>query len=604
MLALFSIMLLNNAVAQNTYWQQKINYNMNVKMDVENNKYTAETEITYYNNSPDNLHKVYFHLYYNAFQPGSEMDVRQQNLPDPDGRIGTRISKLTDDEIGYQKIIELKQNNKSVKWKVEGTILEVTLNKAIKPGGKATFSLKNEAQIPLQIRRTGRDNKEGVKLSMTQWYPKMAEYDNEGWHINPYIAREFFGVYGKFDVTIDIDSKYTIGGTGILQNPKEIGHGYSATKSKKSRLKWHFVADNVHDFAWGADADYIHDIVKLNDKTDFHFLYKKGNEKRTKNWKVLEEKMVLAFKFMNKNFGEYPYKQFSFVQGGDGGMEYPMSTLILGNGADIKGLVGLAVHESMHSWYYGVLGMNEQKYSWMDEGFTSWAEDLTMNYLFGKEGANPFEKAYEGYYRLQKSGKEEAMSTGADLYNSNYAYGRASYTKGSIFLAQLEYIIGTENMKTTMLNFFDKWKFKHPNPNDFKRVAEKVSGIQLQWYLDKWIYTTQHIDYAIKLVSTADNNTKINIEKLGDIPMPIDITMILKNGKKVKYYIPLRIMRGVKPTTNTIVQKAWPWVYPKYSFTINYNINDIEIIGIDVENGMTDIDKSNNYYPVKEFVFE
>ncbi|MCK5906790.1 MAG: M1 family metallopeptidase, partial [Flavobacteriales bacterium] len=343
------------------YWQQKIKYEMNIDMNVDTYKYIGESKITYYNNSPDTLRKVYFHLYFNAFQPGSEMDVRQQLLPDPDRRIGDRISKLTPEEIGYQKIISIKQGRKILEYNIEGTLLEVKLQKAIMPNSKTVIYLNNEAQVPKQVRRSGRDNSEGVKLSMTQWYPKMAEYDKEGWHLDAYISREFHGVYGTFDVKINIDKAFTIGGTGVLKNPQEIGHGYEQ-KGKKlkvsdaNKLQWHFVAKNVHDFAWGADDEYLHDVVKMNDKTDIHFLYKEGNEDRTKNWKELEVKMQDAFNFINNNFGEYPYEQFSFVQGGDGGMEYPMSTLILGNGKSVEGMVGLAVHESLHSWYQGVLG--------------------------------------------------------------------------------------------------------------------------------------------------------------------------------------------------------------------------------------------------------
>jgi hypothetical protein len=593
------------------YWQQKIKYEMNIDMNVDTYKYTGELKITYYNNSPDTLHKVYFHLYFNAFQPGSEMDVRQQQLPDPDQRIGDRISKLSPSEIGYQKILSVKQGKNELAYNVEGTIMEVKLQKAIKPHSKTVFYIKNEAQVPKQVRRSGRDNSEGVKLSMTQWYPKMAEYDKEGWHLDAYISREFYGVYGTFDIKINIDKNYTIGGTGVLKNPQEIGHGYEQ-KGKKlnvsnsDKLQWHFVANNVHDFAWGADDEYLHDVVKMNDKTVIHFLYKKGDNARTKNWKKLEAKMQEAFSFINTNFGEYPYEQFSLVQGGDGGMEYPMCTLILGNGKSVKGMIGLAVHESLHSWYQGVLGFNEQKYPWMDEGFTTWAEDLTMHYLYGKEGDNAHKGSYRGYYALQKSEKEQALTTQADLYKTNFAYGQASYSKGAVFLAQLGYIIGDENLNKTMLRLFNEWKFKHPTPNDLKRIAEEESGIQLQWYFDKWITTTEAVDYSLSSVSSANKETTVTISKIGGIPMPLDITVVLKNDKVITYYIPLRMMRGSKANESNfdrIELKPWPWVYPEYSFKIDATKEDIKFIGIDISERMADVDKQNNYYPQPEFVF-
>ena len=175
----------------------------------------------YTNNSPDVLNRVYYHLYFNAFQPGSEMDVRSRNIPDPDSRVGDRISKLKPNEIGYIKVTSLKQNGVTIKHETVGTVLEVDLAKPIQPGEQVTFDMVFNAQVPVQIRRSGRNNKEGVALSMTQWYPKLAEYDFEGWHADPYIGREFHGVWGNFDVKLTIDKNYVVGGTGYLQNETE-----------------------------------------------------------------------------------------------------------------------------------------------------------------------------------------------------------------------------------------------------------------------------------------------------------------------------------------------------------------------------------------------
>ncbi len=240
---------------------------------------TGKQKLVYTNNSPETLDRVFYHLYFNAFQPGSEMDVRSRTIADPDGRVKDRISKLDEDEIGFIKVNSLMQDGKNLTYEVAGTVLEVELAQPIAPGERTTFMMDFKGQVPVQIRRSGRNNKEGVALSMTQWYPKMAEYDFEGWHADPYIAREFHGVWGDFDVTINIDKDYTIGGTGYLQNPKEIGHGYDGPsmkpgKAKKGKLSWHFKAPNVHDFTWAADPDYVHDIIKGENDVDLHFFYK------------------------------------------------------------------------------------------------------------------------------------------------------------------------------------------------------------------------------------------------------------------------------------------------------------------------------------------
>jgi hypothetical protein len=263
--------------AQSDRWQQRVKYTMNVDVDAVTNRFTGQQKLVYTNNSPDILKKVFYHLYFNAFQPNSSMDVRSRELgktiingkPDWDSRVKDRISKLNDNEIGYQKIISLKMNGIVQPFKYHETILEVDLTKTIPPKTNVVFDMEFEAQIPLQIRRSGRDNPAtGVRYSMSQWYPKLCEYDYEGWHPTPYVAREFYGVWGDFDVTIHIDKSYKLGGSGVLVNAGEIGWGYDVPGSElkptvKAKRSWHFIANNVDDFVWAADPDYKHLVRKI-----------------------------------------------------------------------------------------------------------------------------------------------------------------------------------------------------------------------------------------------------------------------------------------------------------------------------------------------------
>ena len=279
---LFFILITSIAFAQPhpSYWQQHVDYTMDVKLDVKNFRYSGTQELVYTNKSPDTLNRVFYHLYFNAFQPGSEMDVRSISLSDPDQRVGSRIGSLNEKEIGYLHATYLAQDGESLAFTEEETLLVVPLAKPLAPNASTTLSMTFEGQVPKQIRRSGRNSKEGVALSMTQWYPKLAEYDHEGWHTNPYIGREFHGVWGNFDVKLTLHKKYLVGGTGYLQNPEEVGHGY-AEKTKKTKgknLTWHFVAPNVHDFAWAADPDYIHDIHKGPNGVALHFFYKNNPE--------------------------------------------------------------------------------------------------------------------------------------------------------------------------------------------------------------------------------------------------------------------------------------------------------------------------------------
>ena len=597
--------------AQNTgYWQQHVDYTMDVNMDVETYQYTGNQKLVYTNNSPDQLDRVFYHLYYNAFQPGSEMDIRLQNIKDPDKRMmedgKSRIASLSESEMGYLHATSLTQDGQPVTFTEEGTILVVNLAQPIPPGGKTTFDMTFEGQVPLQIRRSGRNSRENVALSMSQWYPKLSEYDFEGWHPNPYIAREFHGVWGDFDVKITLDKDYTVGGSGYLQNPQEIGHGYEApgtkVKTKGKTLTWHFKAPNVHDFMWAADPEYIHDTYEMEDGPTLHFFYK-DNPEFNENWKKLQPKTAAAMKFFSDNVGKYPYEQYSVVQGGDGGMEYAMSTLITGE-REFGSLVGVMVHEMAHSWFQHVLATNESEHEWMDEGFTSFISSLCMNQIMEQNKENPFEGSYRGYYALVNSGLEMPQATHADRYTTNFAYGVSAYSKGSIFLSQLGYVIGQDKLMETIQKYFEDFKFKHPVPNDIKRTAEKVSGMELNWYLKDWTQTTNTIDYGIKSVEADGENTKVTMERIGEMPMPLDILIVGKDGTQQTYYVPLRMMFGEKdnpyPNLKRTVLEDWPWAYPTYEFTLDMPSENVQAIMIDPSQLMADVNGENNVYQAEE----
>jgi hypothetical protein len=580
----------------NNYWQQHVDYQMEIDMNVNTFQYNGKQKLTYTNNSPDVLNRVYYHLYFNAFQPGSEMDVRSRTIQDPDRRIMDRISKLQPNEIGYIKINALKQNGKSISYETVGTVLEVTLNRPIQPGEKVTFEMDFVGQVPKQIRRCGRNNSEGVSLSMSQWYPKMAEYDFEGWHADPYIGREFFGVWGDFDVKINIDKNYIIGGTGYLQNPNEIGYGYETGEVKRpntNKLTWHFKAPMVHDFTWAADPNYTHDTMQVPDGPLLHFLYKNTmSEEQKDNWKRIQPKAVEFMQYYSKLVGKYPYKQYSIIQGGDGGMEYGMCTLILGEGTYEGMLKGTISHEMAHTWFQFLLANNESKHPWMDEGFSTYIEYKAVNEIFLEDEKNPLAKVYNAYLALANSGVEQPQTTHSDRYTFNQAYSLASYYKGAVFLAQLGYIMGEENLNKTLKKYFDDYIFKHPKPLDIIRIAEKISGLELDWYLTDFTQTTNTIDYGVK---TIENNS-ITLERVGLMPMPIDLKVTYTDGSVEDFYIPLQMMRGEKPTSATIISD-WAWAMPTYTFDTKKVVQSVEI---DSSQMMADIDRINNIMVVEE----
>ena len=581
-----------------TYWQQHVDYKMEIDMDVNTYQYKGKQTLVYTNNSPDVLNKVFYHLYFNAFQPGSEMDTRSLTILDPSDKISDRISKLKPSEIGYINVSSLKQNGKALSYETVGTILEVDLVKPIQSGSSVTFTMEFDAQVPIQIRRSGRNNKEGVALSMAQWYPKLAEYDFQGWHADSYIAREFYGVWGDFDVKITIDKNYVIGGTGYLQNPNEIGHGYESKivkQTKNDKLTWHFIAPNVHDFMWAADPEYIHDKMQVPNGPMLHFFYKNSLvEGKKENWKALQPMSVKIMDYYSEHIGKYPYKQYSVIQGGDGGMEYAMSTLITGD-RDLTSLISVTRHEMAHNWFQFLLATNESKHAWMDEGFTSYISNMAKNDIEGIKNPNPTEKAYKSYIKMALSGKEQPLTTHADRYEYNSSYGTSAYSKGSVFVSQLEYVIGEDNLKQALKKYYTDFHFKHPTPNDFIRSAEKVSGLELDWYLTDFAQTTNTIDYGIKEIVSKDNTSTINLERIGIMPMPLDVEVEYSDGLKELFYIPLQMMRGEKPSNSPrTVLKDWSWANPLYKFTINRIREDIVTITIDPKNKMADINKYNN----------
>ena len=589
-LSLFALFTLTSWGQNNTsYWQQKVDYKMDIDMDVESHTYKGKQTLVYTNNSPDVLDRVFYHLYFNAFQPGSEMDVRSQTINDADPRVKDRISKLNPDEIGYIKPTMLKQDGTDLNYQVVGTILEVDLNTPLQPGASTTFEMEWDAQVPVQIRRSGRDNAEGVAYSMTQWYPKLAEYDFQGWHAHPYIAREFHGVWGDFEVTLHIDQNYVVGGTGYLK-------GEPSTRGGKTTYV--FEAPMVHDFTWAADPDFIHDTYEGANGVTLNFYYKKTMpEQNLKNWKELQPKTAALLEYFNEHIGDYPYKQYSVIQGGDGGMEYAMCTLITGE-RKFGSLVGVTAHEMAHTWFQFLLATNESIHEWMDEGFTSFISDEAMNVIMDENAENPHGGSYRGYAYLANSGNEQPMTTHADRYNLNLAYGISAYSKGAVFMAQLAYVMGRENLDQTIKRYYQDWKFKHPTPNDFIRVAEKVSGMELDWYLQDFAQTTNTIDYAIDNVVAGDDGMQVTLKRNGLMPMPIDIMVTYSDGSQESYYIPLRMMRADKDNPFDGVPRTvlddWAWAYPSYEFTVNTGGKSVSSIEIDPSKLMADVKPEDN----------
>ena len=615
------VAIVSNVAAQADRWQQRIDYKINAALNVQTNIVKGTENIVYTNNSPDTLRKIYFHMYWNAFQPNSVMDLRSRELgkttftsrrgtqmQDWDPRVRDRIQQLKPEEIGYQRISQISIGGKAQQLIDHETILEVVLTQAILPKSSVSLTLNFEAQVPKQIRRSGRDNAEGVRYSMSQWYPKMVEYDYQGWNTNPYIAREFYGVWGNYDVNLTLDKNYMVAATGVLQNP-------TAAADASGNKTWNFKGSNIHDFVWAADDHFKHLSKEVRKGLTLHVYYKEKDAQADSAWANVLWAAEKVLPYMEKKFGAYPYPQYSFIQGGDGGMEYAMATLLKGPS------LGTAFHEWMHSWYQHILGTNESLFPWMDEGFTSFGEEA-ISYWYEENHAtnSPYlsEKAkaqlkaaheaaktqfplvqagnYAGYYGLVKSGFEEPMSTHSDHYNTNMAYSSAAYSKGATFLGVLGYIVSDSLRDQTLLNYYNTWKFKHPNANDFTRVAEKTSGIQLQWFKEYWVNSTKTVDYGLNDIQAGEKGAILSIQRVGKMPMPVEVYVTYKDGSSETHYMPLDLMLSGKKAeaANWITHAEWKWTAPTYSFELSKPISQLKSIEIDPSQRMPDVNRTNN----------
>lgn len=597
------------------YYQQGVKYKMDIDVNVKEYTYHGKQSIEYMNNSPDELKVVYFHLYWNAFKSNSMMDQRVRSQGEgADGRLVTRVdgrnvSRLASiplEEEGSQKINWIKQKGRNLEFEVQETIMKVYLNEPLAPNATTTFTMDWDAVIPYQVRRAGRNNSEGVEMSMSQWYPKIAEYDYDGWATFDYVGREFHAPFGDFEVTIHIDKDYVIGAGGTLLNPMEV-KGYEENaevkEDRKGKATWIWSAKDILDFAWAADPDFSVDELAVVDGPKLYFVYQRSE--KTKLWEEAKSYAVKFFQLMNRHFGRYVYPSYSFIQGGDGGMEYGMCTLMLGEHQTLQRLVGLMVHEGAHSWYQHMLATNESIAPWLDEGFTSYAESFVMYQLFppAKFLPNPFVSVVEGYVNFTKKGMEEPASWLADHHDHSLAYSAASYTKGQLFLVELGYIVGEETLSKILKTYYDEWVTKHPTGRDFLHIVQKVSGMDLKWFYHYWINTTKTIDYAIKNVKYGEGTTTITLTNKGGVPMPVDFSVLTRDNQFKTYHIPLNVMRESKKKDyfgEFSTLDYWNWTASDYTFVIPFGKDDLQILGIDFSRRLADVNPEDNFLEVEQ----
>jgi hypothetical protein len=573
-IACCSSLLYSNSIKN--YWQQKVDYEMEITLHDSIRQLAGTSIIKYTNNSPDSLDRIFLHLYPNAFQIGS---VKHREYTGNYGR-GSRAKYFKEKLDQIKSKIDVRNfsiavPNEGLSWihkksilgsyTIDDTVLEVILSKKIAPGQVARIDLEWTHHVGEMVERAG--YYEG-QYNMAQWYPKVAVYDEDGWHSDVFHAEgEFYGEFGNFNVKFNLPKTFVIAASGIVKDGdpgwqdvrvdtsfdffvwRDIYDSTYIAPELDQRRHVTFLAENVHDFAWVASKDFFYEGGKSKDKeTEIHVLYDRN---RGDVWsKVVLERSIEALNWLEEKFGNYPYPQITTVDRvKNGGMEYPMLVM---NGREDESLI---VHEYGHVYFYGILANNELDEAWLDEGFTTYQTTEYMMQKYGDHGFDP--KLYSGYdkfpkkfwpkqnelqsdqwsaIRFQSSGHNENISKPSYLFNSGSSYSRNAYTKPALMLSELKYFLEDSLFYAVMQSYFDQWKFKHTNEKRFIETVEKVVGQDMGWFFNPWLHTTRDLDYGIKSFEKSYDknfwNINLEIENKGSRFLPIKIETLFSDGTK------------------------------------------------------------------------
>ena len=604
------------------YFQQDVSYDIEVTLNDTDRTLSAYEKIRYTNNSKETLDFIWFHLWPNAYKNDSSAMAKQFT------RLGnTRFLYTKEKDRGYIDSLDFSVNGVRTEWEYHPEWIDVAkifLSEPLLPGKTITIETPFFVKLPRVVSRLGHT---GKHFEITQWYPKPAVYDKDGWHPMPYLNMgEFYSEFGTFDVKITLPENYRIMATGDMINgdkeiawldslalvgdslgalsKKELEKYLKKNKPKKKKRKnkdkksdtlkvipnktIHFRQENVHDFAWFADPNWI--VQKgelfLDDSSRQITLWSMYLPKNAWLWRNSIEYLHDSGLWFSRFYGDYPYNHISAVDGdmsAGGGMEYPNITVISRSGSEDL-LEYVIMHEVGHNWFYGILGTNERDHAWMDEGLTEYSGirywekkyadtgnrfvfiDAIQNKLGIAKNVDMAYFQYAGYSSGATKDDAQPLNISSD---DNYFYRNygQNYSKVAVMMRYLHHYLGEKKMDIIMQDYFESWKFKHPGPQDFISFFEKHSDENLKWFFDNMIDSTTYIDYAV-----SKKREGFQLENLGTFDSPVELAFYDNNNDEIER----------------------KWLRPKQKVSVLDVPDNCRKVVIDPDQYMPDVDRTNN----------
>lgn len=604
------ILLITGSAFTQDYWQQEVNYTIQVRLNDKNHELSGYEVLEYVNNSPNTLDRIYMHIWPNAYKDESTALAKQLYRQG-----NAKMSFEKEENRGYIDSLNFKSEGTPLKWEYDAEnpdICVIYLNTPLRNGDRVRITTPFKVKIPSgEISRMGHI---GQSYQITQWYPKPAVYDKNGWNAIPYLNQgEFYSEYGSYDVSITLPKNYIVGATGDLQTKSEVvfmDEQVKLTSEKmetwvshtgdeqlkafpESSAEWktiRFLQSKVHDFAWFADKRYgvLKGEVELphsKNKVSTWALFTPQNAALWENAIQYINDGTYYYSLWN---GDYPYGQVTAVDGtisAGGGMEYPNVTVI-GNSSSKEELEVVIVHEVGHNWFYGILGSNERVHGWMDEGMNTLNEmryvqtkypnntrfsDMILNGRFHLEDLDHHDSGDITYSSLASLGLDQPIETHSDQFTS-INYGGIMYQKTGLIFFYLKDYLGEEKFNAAMSAYFEAWKFKHPQPEDMRKVLESSCGKDLSWLFEDLIQTTNHVDYKLKNVGIGKQGAIVRVKNVGQVNGPIEVN-VYANDQLVETH----------------------WLEPgQTSITVKTPYKEIQKVIIDESKDIPELNRNNN----------